>query len=353
MITRTVTILLAIIGVGVGVYAVSTADREDPPPPPARTPPTSPFPSSVAAAGLVEAASKNIRVSAPFAALVTEVLVDVNDHVEAGQPLLKLDARELEAGRASAVAAIAAAKAELERLQNQPRAEEVEVVRAADADADAQLQEAKADFDRMKNAEASGAATTSELDTALWRLRAAEARRQRAGADLTLKLAGAWSWDIEVARANVAVAEAALASLNDRIDRYTIRAPISGTVLKRDIEPGEYVSTDVRSPAIMLGDLSKLRIRARVDEADLPDFVSGAPAIARPRGRGDQAIQLSFVRLEPFAIVKTDLTGLALERVDTRVIEVLYDVVPPVPVPLVPGQLVDVYIDASHKVAKE
>jgi multidrug resistance efflux pump len=295
----------------------------------------------------VEAVSRNVRVSPPFAALVLEVMVEVNDRVEAGQPLLRLDARELEADRAALRAALDVARAQVARLENEPRPEEVLVLEASDAATEAELEDARDAYDRIVNARDSGAASSSELDSATWKLRFAEALRRRAAYNLALTRAGAWSYDIEIARARVAEAEAALASLEDRIDRYTVRAPIAGTILKRSVEPGEFLAADGNSASLVLGDISRLRVRAQIDEADLPFFVAGAPATARPRGRGDLAIDLSFVRLEPYAIVKTDLTGLALERVDTRIIEALYDVVGTPAVPLVPGQLVDVYIDAS------
>lgn len=346
MIVRIVTIVLAVIGVAIGAYAVATVDQEEPPPPPARTPPTSPYDAGVAASGIVEAVSRNIRVSPPFAGLVLEVMVNVNDRIQAGDPLVRLDARELEAERAALRAAVDVARAEVERLENTPRPEEVAVAEAADAAAVAELGDAIAEYDRVRGAQASGAATTSELETARWALEAARARRTRAAADLTLTRAGAWSYEIDIARARVAEAEAALAALDARIERFIIRAPAAGTILKRDVEPGEFASVDPNAAMLVLGDLSTLRVRVQIDEADLPFFDTGAQAIARPRGRGDLEIRMVFVRLEPLAIVKTDLTGMAMERVDTRVIEALYDVVES-PVPLVPGQLVDVYIDAA------
>src|ERR1051325_1793922 len=125
------TIAVAGLGVIVAVYTAATSHEALPAPLPAEPPSVNPFPSGVAATGLVEAASRNVQVAPPEAGLVTKVFVQVNDAVKAGDPLFQLDTRPLDADLIRANAACAAAKAELARLTAQPRAEDVPPLEAA------------------------------------------------------------------------------------------------------------------------------------------------------------------------------------------------------------------------------
>jgi hypothetical protein len=69
--------------------------------------------------------------------------------------------------------------------------------------------------------------------------------------------------------------------------------------------------------------------------------------MARTRGAFDELIPLTMLRIEPLAIPKRQLTGIPSEQVDTRVVEIIFQVQPGRKVPLYPGQLVDVYIQTQ------
>jgi len=84
-------------------------------------------------------------------------------------------------------------------------------------------------------------------------------------------------------------------------------------------------------------------VRVELEEADIPHYKSGARAWASPRGAGDQRFQLRAPRIEPLVIPKKELTGAATERVDTRVLRILYEV-DSVGRTLFPGQQMDVFI---------
>jgi HlyD family secretion protein len=87
-----------------------------------------------------------------------------------------------------------------------------------------------------------------------------------------------------------------------------------------------------------------LHVRVDVDEHDAWRVREGAPAVASPRGNGSLRIPLEFVRFEPYVIPKKSLTGDSTERVDTRVLEVIYRVQDQ-NAPLHVGQQMDVYIE--------
>jgi len=110
------------------------------------------------------------------------------------------------------------------------------------------------------------------------------------------------------------------------------------------------VSTNAGQSLILMGNVKPLHVRVNVDEEDLPRLKLQAPAYAKVRGDARQeAIPLRFVRLEPFVVPKVSLTGINVERVDTRVVQLIYAVdsrsqAGPEKKLLV-GQLVDVFID--------
>ena len=92
--------------------------------------------------------------------------------------------------------------------------------------------------------------------------------------------------DLAVAEANLARSKAEVESLNILMDRMTVRAPRDGTVLRRQIEPGEYAASDPARPALIIGDLSDLNIRAQVDEEDIGLVTAEGKAVAQLRRGG-------------------------------------------------------------------
>jgi len=97
-----------------------------------------------------------------------------------------------------------------------------------------------------------------------------------------------------------------------------------------------------------------LQIRCDVDEQLATRMRDGLPAKGFLKGEStlaggkDRSIALKFVRIEPFVIPKTSLTGASVERVDTRVLQVIYRFERPPGRALFVGQQMDVYIDASQ-----
>ncbi len=364
--TKWITILLALLGAGIALYTVATNGKDKAPaPPPATAPSVNPFARGIACAGSVEALSRNIAVSAPEGGLVVQTLAEVGAAVNAGDPLFVLDSRLLAAELVRAQAARTVAAAELAALLAAPRPEELPPLAAALDAAKVREADARDVLADMTTADRQSAMSRSEMARRRFALDQAVADVARAQALLDLTAAGAWKPQVEVARARLAAAEADIAAINLRIDRLTVRAPIAGTVLKRNVEPGQFtggmggpgmgggaggggggMSSSPGSAAIVVGDLSRLRIRARVDEEDAPLLRAAAKAVARVRGIAPETLELRMVRIEPLALPKADLTGATTERVDTRVIEVLFEVLTTPSNPVFPGQAVDVYIEA-------
>jgi len=103
-----------------------------------------------------------------------------------------------------------------------------------------------------------------------------------------------------------------------------VRAPIAGTILQVNVRAGENVSTAATTASIVLGDIDEVQVRADVDEQVAPRVKPGARAVGYLKGDSARPIAMEFVRIEPFVVPKRSLTGASIERVDTRVLQVIY-----------------------------
>jgi multidrug resistance efflux pump len=129
------------------------------------------------------------------------------------------------------------------------------------------------------------------------------------------------------------------------IDRLTTRAPLDGVILQNKVRLGQYAQCGPLSePLMVLGGGREIHVRADVDENDAWRVRANTGATAYVRGDAAQKYALEFVRFEPYVIPKHSLTGDSTERVDTRVLQVIYRVKNS-NAPLYVGQQMDVYIE--------
>lgn len=338
-------VAMAMLGFALWYVAKTKPVTRNPPPPimPAR----SPYAATLAAAGIVEAQTENISVGSATPGVVVQVLVNVGDEVKAGQPLFRLDDRQLQGELAVKRAMVSQAKSELIRLEAEPRKEKIPVIVA-------QVNEARAavirEADALKRTEdmfARKVITEQELIARRETLAGAQAELDKSQADLDLLKAGSWQYDRDVASEGISKAEADVAKAEIELDRLVVRALVAGEVLQVKVRPGEYVGTPPNQPLIILGNIETLHVRVDIDEYDIARFRSDVPATAVPRGNLQVRYPLTFVRVEPFVIPKKSLTGDNTERVDTRVLQVIYEFDPAGLPPLFVGQQVEVFIDAD------
>lgn len=306
---RTVLPLIALAALSFGIVSVVRSQPRHETSLPPSPPPASPYAHAVAAEGLVEASSENISIGTPLAEVVTEVPVIVGQKVKAGQPLFKLDDRQLQAELAARKADLAVAKTQ------------VKVDAALLDDARQQLEFAETLTDKR-------AISSEEFAKRRYAAEAAQAR-------------------LDAAKAQVDAAAAQVQSVATHIERSTVRAPIDGEVLQVKIHVGEFASTGVTAtPLILLGRLKPLNIRVDVDEHEAWRLNPGAKAVATVRGNANLKTPVTFIRFEPFVLPKKSLTGDSTERVDTRVLQVIYRVDNEA-LPLFVGQQMDVFIEAA------
>lgn len=350
----------AVVMIAWTTYHVTTRQTELVQSPPPIVPAKGDYPRQVAAAGVVESGSENIRIGSHYPGVVDAVLVVEGQTVSVGAPLLRLDTRQIDSDIAAGAARLAAAEAQLARLRAMPRPEDVPPVEARRRELQAALKESQDAYERTLTLFDQNVTPEEDLIARRSELQRTQAQLDQATAEEERLKAGAWSADIEVAAAQAEEARAELGQLRTQRDRHTLLAPesvgadggpASFTVLQVDVRAGEAISAQPGASLIVLGDVTTKHVRADIDEHDIPRFLPGAPATASVRGDGALTYPLRFVRLEPLVVPKKSLTGDSTERVDTRVMQVLYQIDETGQPPVYVGQQMDVFVNTDPDAA--
>lgn len=304
---RYFTFILATAGVlAMGVVLQKLRSQESSIPPPPVAPPKKADVDDVAATGILEARDENVAIGVPISGLVKQVLVAVNQQVKKDEALLVLDDRELAAALLKQKAAIAVAEANLVVAQ-------------------AQLSKVQDMLDRLKSVPDQRAISQDDL-------------RNRTNDVLVAKA------QLQAAEAQLVAAKADVVQTELLIERLTVRAPKDGTILQVNIRAGEFASPQNRQAALILGDIAILHVRADVDEQNAMKIAPGKNATLYLKSDSSRKFDIQFVRVEPYVIPKVSLTGASTERVDTRVLQVIYKLEKPKDEALYVGQQVDVFI---------
>jgi HlyD family secretion protein len=306
VILRIGTILLALLGV-VCIVLISKLQAERAMPPagePPNPPAPKPYAQSVSATGILEALSENVATPG----LVAEVKVAVNDAVKAGDLLFRLDDRDLRAQELSTKAKLGVAQAKISVSQ-------------------AQLTKLESQLTRLTSVADPRAVSKDDLENRKQDVAVSEAQLEAAHADLT-------------------AAKVELESIALLIERLSVRSPRDATVIQVNIRAGEYAATAPKNPAMIVGETGRLQVRADVDEQNATRIRPGQNGHASLKGDPSVRFPLEFVRVEPYVIPKVSLTGAGTERVDTRVLQVIFSLKRPDKPPLYVGQQVDVFIEA-------
>jgi multidrug resistance efflux pump len=333
---------LALIFAAVSVARLQPTDSKVEPYLP---PPSASFSNKVGAVGIVEASSENIAISVPVPGLVTAVYVNAGDRVRRGQPLFSLDDRDLRAELALREANLELAKTKLGKLEASPRPEEIPPAEARVREAEAQLGDARVQWQLIDSVRDKRAIRVEDVERRKRAVEVAEAKVAQATSELALLRAGTWSQDIAIANAEVRQAASQVERVRADLERLVVTSPIAGGILQCKVRAGEYAAAaPLAQPLILLGSVDELTVRADVDERDAPRIKPDASVLASIRGNSRRQFSLRFVRFEPFVVPKKNLTNDASERVDTRVLQVLYALEKGAPV--FPGQQMDVLIEA-------
>lgn len=291
IIFKTAAIYLALAGIVLSIILIKVLNTPPPVAPHVLEPAVNPYTNTIAASGIVEATDKNIFIGVPEEGIVTKMYVVVGDRVKRGDPLFEIDNRVLAAQLLSQKASVEVSKATLVRLEDQlERLEKVADPRAISVD-------------ELRTKENDVLVAKTQLDAAL------------ANVTQTQKL----------------------------MERLVVRAPMDGIILQSNIREGEYVLKNTTT--MILGNLDHLQVRADIDEQNAGWFDPTSEAVAYPKNNTSISVPLTFVRVEPYVLPKVSLTGASEERVDTRVLQVIYSFDQPERYHVYVGQQVDIFIE--------
>lgn len=320
------------------------------------TPPRSPYKSYIFGVGVVEPSSEKILINAPINRMIEKINVQVGSKVKKGDLLFRLQNKDLQAELAAKQTAYFLSVAKLQRLKDIPREEDLAISMAISNTAKAELDFAKKQYDMLLNLTDTRAISQEERNRREYNYLEAKAKFDQAQADLEKTQAGTWQPDLEIARFEIMQAKAEVDRTKAQLADTEVKSPIDGTVLQMRIHEGEIPNGDSSSsPAMIIGNIEDLYVRASINQLDIPNFDEHAPAAAFVLDDAQYKFPLGFVRLEPFLIEKKNLTNDIVERVDTRVLEIIYRIQNQ-DRPLYVGEQMDVFIetpDLTKKAPKE
>ena len=336
------------------VYAVPSK-----PLPPAFAPASDPFAHGVFANGIVESYQsngENTNLYPEVAGVVTHVYAAEGQRVTAGTVLLTLDDSVQSALAAQQKAQADAALALLEELKAQPRRENLDISRSQVDLAEASVKSANDTYLKQKSSYdiAPQSVSKDTLDTALNAARVAQANLEVVTRQYNLTKAGAWVYDVKTQERQYDALSKAYASSAALLAKYTIRAPTDGVVLSIQVAVGSYISsqgtydtyTQGFAPVITMGASGQyLGVRCYIDEILIHRLPASDKIQAQMSIRGTNVkVPLEFVRVQPYVSPKIQLSNERTEKVDLRVLPVIFRFVPPQGTGVYPGQLVDVYV---------
>lgn len=295
MLLRNFLVALSIVGLLATLVLYGLIHSSGPKVEPIVVPSANPFINSVAASGIVEASSNNVEIGTPVSGIIKKIYVKVWEDVKKDDPLFSLDDRELIG--------------------------QLYVLEASQAIAEATVTKIEDQLNRLKAVQDPRAVSQDEVKTK--------------------------ENDVLVAKAEVDKAKAQVVQTKLLLDRITVKAPKDGTIIQSNFRAGEFVQASSNTPVMILGELHQLQIRVDVDEQNASRIRPNQPAIAYPKNNTTYKIPLRFVRIEPYVIPKKSLTGGSTERVDTRVLQIIYKFPREQDVQIFVGQQMDVFIDTA------
>jgi multidrug efflux pump subunit AcrA (membrane-fusion protein) len=219
--------------------------------------------------------------------------------VRAGEPVVILDQSSLLIARDEAEAALAVAKAQLKKVLTGTRQEVVEQARARLNEAQALYDNASSELRRVKRLFEKGTVPKKLYDQAVAQYRAASAQLKAAREGLRMALKGATAEEVEVARAQVARAEVVLRRAEQALKDAVILAPFDGVVVKRFVNPGEYVSTLGKTPLLWLMSMDPIEAEVQIPELRLEEIEVGQPVEVRPDALRGQAFLGMVTKILP------------------------------------------------------
>jgi HlyD family secretion protein len=225
------------------------------------------------ATGYIIAAHK-IELASKVVGRVEWIGVDKGDEVKKGQPIVRLEDDEYQAQLQQAQGRLQALQARLNELEAGSRPEEIAVADANMAQAKADLEIAGVELERNKKLAAEGVVAKQVLDNAQAQYDARQARVRSLERTFELVRIGPRQEQIDAVKGQIEEARGLVALYRTHLQNTTIRAPVDGTILEREVEIGEYVTTSfvgergAKGYVVSLADLNDLQVELDINQND-------------------------------------------------------------------------------------
>ena len=255
---------------------------------------------SVVATGKVTPITK-VEIKSKASGIVTRLYVDAGDRVKKGQLLAQLDKEEIQAQVEQSKAGLQAAQANLQSSQADWQRAKV------DAEGpDVPL--LKREYERALNMAKQGVVSQSDLDNANKNYQLALNKQNVAKAQVTVLQA-----KIAQAQSQVVQDQANLQQLEEQLGYTDIVSPIDGTVLSRDVEIGDAVSSILvlgssATLVMTLGDTSQVYVKGKVDESDIGKVYLGQEARIKVESFKDKTFSGKVTKISPMGVEKDNVT---------------------------------------------
>ncbi|MEY4168192.1 MAG: HlyD family secretion protein [Blastocatellia bacterium] len=289
---------------------------------------TEPAPRVVTASGRIEPVSEEVVLAAELSGRLVALPVEEGAAMRKGEVLARLDDREYRTRLDSAIALQRQKEAELLRLKNGSRAQERREARALMEEAQAVVDNARTERDRRAALFQTGDIAREEVERAERQLEVARARHAAAAERHSLIDATARVEDIARAEAELSLAGAGVEAARILLDKTVIRSPLDGVVLRRHLRIGEIVASGpggAPTPILTIADISRLRVRAEIDELDVGMVRSGQTAWITIDAFGRRRFNGRVERVGAILGRKTLYSGNPAEKNDTKILETRID----------------------------
>ena len=248
-----------------------------------------------------------IEVASKVSGRVKWIGVEKGDRVKEGQIVVRLEDDEFRARERQSEGNLAALRARLAELEAGSRPEEIQQARALLEEARAELNESKIDLDRVRELESAGVVAAQDLDRAQARYQSQLSRVEALDRAYELVRIGPREEVIDSVRGQVQQAVGQLEYDRTLLEATLIRAPVDGTILERNVEIGEFVTTSfvgergAKGYAVSLADLNDIQVELDISQDDFSKLSMGHKAVVTTDAFRDREYDGEIVEISPEA----------------------------------------------------
>jgi HlyD family secretion protein len=278
-----------------------------------------------AAPGRIEGSADAVPIGASITGIVEKVAVRQGDPVSAGDVLVRIACHTVEAQLAARTAEHDAAEALHRKLVNGARPEDIDIAQADLKLAEARLSEAQVRVARSATLFERSAVSQATRDTDERDVRVAAAQLESARLRLRLLQAGTREEEVAEAKAKMIAAQHQIEVTKAELAKCDVRSPVAGIVLRKHVSEGELISLFYPKPLITISEIRKFRVRAEVDEHDVPRVKLGQTVEVVVSASDRSRLKGRVASIAPVMGRRQILTSDPADKSDRDVMEVIVD----------------------------